>query len=148
VKNVGMCNVWNVHANKRSFDCIAIRVAGTEEIFRLNGVTTHYDARSNTVICKEVRPTPPRKRHEFVHFENVCQSFAAWALPKGQRPDFSAEHDEFFVSSNLLRAECGGNGDCFYHSCLFWLKMYIQDYPPDTTHGGLRTATVNLLRTH
>jgi hypothetical protein len=145
VRGVGNCNVWNVHANKRSFDSIAIRVAGTEEIFRLNGVTTRYDARTNTVICKEVRP--PKKRCQCVYFENVCRSFGAWALPKGQKPDFSAQHEAFFVSSNLLRVECGGNGDCFYHSCLFLLKMY-KNVPQETTHGGLRTATVHHLKTH
>ena len=145
VRGVGNCNVWNVHARKRSFDSIAIRVAGTEEIFRLNGVTTRYDARTNTVICKEVRP--PKQRCQYVYFENVCRSFGAWALPKGQKPDFSAQHEAFFVSSNLLLVECGGNGDCFYHSCLFLLKMY-KNVQQDTTHGGLRTATVLHLKTH
>jgi hypothetical protein len=143
VRNVGKCNVWNVHANDRSFDSIAIKVAGTAEIFRLDGVATCYDARLNAVICREVLPTPPRKCHQFVHFENVCKSFAAWALPKGQKPDFSAKHDQFFRKSNLLRVDCGGGGNCFYHSCRFWLEMYERG--DCRSHEGLRTATVNYL---
>ena len=148
VRGVGKCNVWNVHANERSFDSIAIKLVGTDEIFNVVNKTTHYDARSNTVICQQVGNLPKKVKRQFVHFEDVCASFAAWALPKGQVPDFSAQHEEFFRASKLVRVECGGDGNCFYHSCHFWLEMFGQDDSADTTHVGLRTATVNHFRTH
>ena len=148
VRGVGECNVWNVYTEDRRFDSIAIRLVGTSDIFNVVDKTTHYDERSTTVICTQVGKLKRGVKRQFVHFQNVCNSFAAWAEPRGRLKDFSAEHEALFRTCDLVRVECGGSGNCFYHSCMFWLQMFRPDEAVKTTHFGLRTATVNHLKKH
>ena len=145
VRGVGKCKVWNVHANERSFDSIAIQVVGSSDVYNVVDKTIRYDAKSNTVICKQVGHLPKEAERQFVHFEDVCELFSAWARPKGQLKNFSAEHETLFRTLSLVRVDCGGNGDCFYHCCHFLMKMIRLD-ATESTHAGLRTATMDHFR--
>jgi len=147
ISRVGMCQVWNVYTFDRRVDDIAIQLLETSDRYIIVNRTASYDQGSNRVICQEVGRMSRKVKRQFVHFEQVCNSFADWAKSKQCR-NFSAEHYATFQESNLVRVECGSGGNCFYHSCEFGLKIYNTpvSVANDVTHSGLRTATVNHLR--
>jgi hypothetical protein len=63
--------------------------------------------------------------------------------------DYTVMHNTYFNDQGLLRVECGGDGNCFYHVCLFLVKMFLPDkYGIGMSHRDLRNATVNNLQTH
>jgi hypothetical protein len=63
--------------------------------------------------------------------------------------DNTAWHNDYFKTNDLLRVDCGGKGNCFYHVCLFLVTMFLPDKLVDgMTHMTLRNATVNHLQTH
>ena len=89
-------------------------------------------------------------------FENASDEFCAWALTKMVR-DYTPQHCATFLTNDLVFVECGGGGNCLYHSCLFVLNLFHPDITVPTTGGGasavagmthaeLRTATVNHLQ--
>jgi hypothetical protein len=149
ITDVGKCNVWNVYTSNRSYDNIAIRLLGTSDKFAIANRTIHYDDSSKRVICKQVGKLARGRKRQFVHFEQVCPLFEAWARERGPR-NYTDAHIASFNAFNLVRVDCGGAGDCFYLSCAFGLTIY--DTPsgtPDKIDAlALRIATVNHLRTH
>jgi hypothetical protein len=147
VQGVGLCHVWNVYTKGRVFDDIAIQLVGTSDKSLIVNRTVHYDEHSNAVICTQAGQLAQNGQREVVHFESVCDSFAAWAISKGVS-DYRAYHDAFFETKNLVLVECGGRGNCFYLSCMFLLQTFFPEEVKETTHMGLRTATVNHLNSH
>ena len=149
IAGVGGCHVWNVYTCDRSSDDIAIQLLGDCRKYIVVNRTIHYDDNSNRVTCLEVGQLSSNVKRQFVHFEQVCDSFAGWARQRQAR-DYSAEHNASFQRSNLVRVDCGGDGNCFYHSCKFLLESYdMSDSEAyEFSHSGLRTATVNHFKTH
>ena len=143
IAGVGRCHVWNVYTCDRSSDDIAIQLLGDCRKYIVVKRTIHYDDNSK-VTCQEVGQLSSNVKRQFVHFEQVCDSFAGWARQRQAR-DCSAEHNASFQRSNLVRVDCGGDGNCFYHSCKFLLESYdMSDSEAyEFSHSGLRTATVN-----
>lgn len=90
---------------------------------------------------------------------NVSDACLAWA--KARQPnDFTSQHFEAFQTSNWVLVECGGGGNCFYHSALFLLRLFFPDFmlisqgrmvsvqDKSVTHKVLRNATCAHLGKH
>lgn len=154
IANVGMSQVWNVynldtHQDRigvRVFDSIAIKLHGSDETFNIENKTIHYDHSKNQVICQQVGKMRKGQKRQFVHFQNVCNEFRDWACTK--MPQTNRDwHDTYFRDNDLVLVECGGNGDCLYHACLFLIQMFLpHEFKEGMTHAGLRTETLNHLQ--
>ena len=154
IANVGMSQVWNVynldtHPDRigvRVFDSIAIKLHGSDETFNIEDKTIHYDQTKNQVICQQVGKIKKGQKRQFVHFQNVCIEFRDWACTKMPQTHWKW-HNDYFREHDLVLVECGGNGDCLYHACLFLIQMFLPDECREgMTHAGLRIATVNHLQ--
>ncbi len=55
----------------------------------------------------------------------LCPEHAA--LASNDNVDFVAKHVEAMKSAGYVMVECGGQGDCFYHSMLFLASIYDQE---------------------
>ena len=150
IAGVGLSRVWNVFNAGRVFDGIAVQLLGiaVSPMYTIEDKTVHYDETKNQVICMQVGKLPKSAKRQFVHFDDVCEEFRDWA--KSKMPcDNTAWHNQYFQQHGLVRVECGGNGNCFYHVCLFLVKMFLPDkYVEGMNHAALRIATVNHLQTH
>ena len=148
IAGVGKSSVWNVFSEGRVYDSIAVQLSAQSPMYTIEEKTVHYDAKKNQVVCTQVGSVKRGAKRQFVHFENVCEDFRDWA--KGKMPrDNEAWHNQYFKEQNLLRVECGGKGNCFYHVCEFLLNMFLpQICGKDMDHISLRIETVNHLRTH
>lgn len=148
IAGVGMSSVWNVYSEGRVYDGIAIQLSAQSPMYTIEEKTVHYDEKKNQVVCTQVELVKRGAKRQFVRFENVCEDFRDWARGKMPR-DNQAWHNQYFKEHNLLRVECGGKGNCFYHVCAFLLNMFLpQICGSNMDHISLRNATVNHLRTH
>jgi hypothetical protein len=148
IAGVGMSHVWNVYDAGRVYDGIAVQLTEDEPIYTIEDKTVHYDQTENQVVCVQVGQLGRGAKRQFVHFENVCQEFRDWALSK-MPCDNTAWHNDHFKQHDLLLVECGGNGNCFYHACLFLVKRFLPDkYSDGMNQSALRNATVDHLLTH
>ena len=124
IAGVGRSRVWNVYNAGRIYDGIAIQLSELSPIYTIEDRTVHYDEKKNQVICSQVGALRRGAKRQFVHFEDVCEEFRDWAMGKMPR-DNTEWHNQYFKAHDLLLVECGGNGDCFYHVCLFLVKMFL-----------------------
>ena len=156
ITGVGMSQVWNVYNldkhparnGNRVFDSIAIKLLGSDETFNIEEKTIHYDHTKNQVICAWVGKIKRGEQRPFVHFQDVCHEFRDWACTKMPQTHHGW-HNTYFRENDLVLVECGGNGDCLYHACLFLIQMFLpKEFREGMTHAGLRTATVDYLETH
>ena len=156
ITGVGMSQVWNVYNldkhparnGNRVFDSIAIKLLGSDETFNIEEKTIHYDHTKNQVICAWVGKIKRGEQRPFVHFQDVCHEFRDWACTKMPQTHHGW-HNTYFRDHDLVLVECGGNGDCLYHACLFLIQMFLpKEFREGMTHAGLRTATLDYLETH
>ena len=162
VDGVGRCHVWhvqneqfvncdNITVEQGVFDNIAVAVEGSPHPpLCVNERTILCDANAREVTCLQVGKIPERQRQRIV-FVDVCKDFLAWAMSKVAR-DCTESHFEEFVQKKYVLVECGKEGNCFYHSCIFMLKMFAPDLRINGVdigtfdHLSLRQATVEHLR--
>ena len=89
---------------------------------------------------------------------NVSAACLAWAAER-QPKDFTMQHFQAFETNDWIRVECGGDGNCFYHSVLFLLRLFLPEFMlqnskgkmisvqrTSVTHQFLRNATCAHLR--
>jgi hypothetical protein len=83
-----------------------------------------------------------------------CKNCTEWrlcsaheALASNDNVDYVAKHVEAMKSAGYVMVECGGQGDCFYHSMLFLASIYNQElYSEWHDHDTFRKKTcANLL---
>ena len=65
-------------------------------------------------------------------------------VPTKKNGDFTHLHMTALRQSGRAVVECGGKGDCFYHSAL-WLMKHVGAIEMDMDHKQLRVDTVNYL---
>lgn len=150
VRGVGACHVWNVRDEEGVFDNIAVQVDGSAQRLCVNNRTILCDAKAREVTCLETGQMEEQQRQRIV-FVNVCDDFHTWAMSKVAR-DYTESHFAGFLAKGQVVVECGKQGNCFYHSCLFMLKMFAPDLQINGVdikafnHLSLRVATVEHLR--
>jgi hypothetical protein len=148
IAGVGKSSVWNVYSEGRVYDSIAVQLSAQSPMYTIEEKTVHYDEKKNQVVCTQVGFVKRGAKRQVVRFENVCKDFRDWARGKMPR-DNTAWHNQYFKDQNLLRVDCGGNGNCFYHACAFLLNMFLPLIcGKNMDHKSLRIETVNHLRTH
>jgi hypothetical protein len=92
---------------------------------------------------------------EHFRVNQFCEDCTEWVLCPTHAPLESRQHadDALMIKHmNAMKAagyclvECGGGGDCFYHSMLFLAKMYNADlYQAWHDHDQLRKTTCDNL---
>jgi hypothetical protein len=103
------------------------------------------------VTCVEVGKMKRGQQRQRIVFFDVCDEFHAWAMDKLPR-DYTDFHFGRFKDRQHVLVECGGDGDCFYHACLFLLNTFAPNVCihgcsiSSFDHKRLREATVRHLR--
>ena len=121
-----------------------------EDPFRLRGPAW------SLVNVKPADRLPFMETDEMSHFRvnQFCEDCTEWrlcsaheALASNDNVDFIAKHVEAMKSAGYVMVECGGQGDCFYHSMLFLASIYDQElYSEWHDHDTFRKKTcANLL---
>ena len=121
-----------------------------EDPFRLRGPAW------SLVNVKPADRLPFMETDEMSHFRvnQFCEDCTEWrlcsaheALASNDNVDFIAKHVEAMKSAGYVMVECGGEGDCFYHSMLFLASIYDQElYSEWHDHDTFRKKTcANLL---
>jgi hypothetical protein len=80
--------------------------------------------------------------------ERLCQRHQALVLGVGNL-DLTVRHSELLWASNRIFVECGGNGDCFYHSVMFLAELFLPHLARQwCNHETLRLANCRHLDTN
>ena len=158
--HVGACQVFRVyttiHDGSHPYDSIALEI--DKQKFYVNNRVTSGNKESNTVTISE-----PGNPTNSLTFSGVSADFLSWALAKMTR-NYQIDHFNFFEANSMVRVDCGARGNCFFHSCLFLLKLEVPDFTftmaasrtkrqvthniSQATHAQLREATCQHLRNH
>ncbi len=161
-KNVGTCKVFRVYTTlatdgSHPYDTIALEF--DNERFYANSISTSGNQKHNTVTITE-----PGKKSNCLTFSRVSSEFLSWALARMPKNHQQA-HFNFFEENSMARVDCGSGGNCFFHSCLFLLKLEVPDFTfkmenrrshqqeetvnlSQANHAMLRQATCQYLRQH
>ena len=76
---------------------------------------------------------------------SLCPTHDAMRL-KTTEVDLTERHLAAMIASGHCMVECGGQGDCFYHSIMFLAKVFRPDlFRTWRTHSKLRTDTCEKL---
>jgi hypothetical protein len=168
--NVGSCEVFRVTTlamdGSHPYDSIALKI--DEEMFYVNNLSTSGNEKDNSVTIRE-----PGSNTNCLTFSSVSVQFLSWALARMPR-NYGPAHFILFELNSMVRVECGARGDCFFHACLYLLKVEVpnftfkmerrqrravrgQNSQPEVTltfnlsqatHAMLRQATCQHLRQH
>ena len=162
--NVGSCEVFRVTtlamdgSGSHPYDSIALKI--DEEMFYVNNLSTSGNEKDHSVTITE-----PGKSANYVTFSSVSEQFLSWALARMPR-DYGPAHFLSFEQNSMVKVDCGSNGNCFFHSCLYLLKIEVPDFTfkmeirrnrkgsqrefnlSQATHVLLRQATCQHLRQH
>ena len=160
--NVGSCEVFRVTTlavdGSHPYDSIALKI--DEEMFYVNNLSTSGNEKDHSVTITE-----PGKSANYVTFSSVSEQFLSWALARMPR-DYGPAHFLSFEQNSMVKVDCGSNGNCFFHSCLYLLKVEVPDFTfkmeirrnrkgsqrefnlSQATHVLLRQATCQHLRQH
>jgi hypothetical protein len=151
VEGVGCCHIFHAFTDNLALDAVAIQVPTEEFAFHVNGCLTSLTPSGITFT----------KGDQSLSLTGACSEFIAWATAR-QAVDFTEHHFSFFHQRSLEIVECGGGGDCFYHSVLHLLRLYTPEFVlsckrskklvalnaghKSVTHRDLRTATCQHLK--
>lgn len=111
------------------------------------------------VNVKPADRLPPMTAEGMTHFRvnQFCELCTEWdlcsthaALVSNDNVDFISKHFNAIKAVGYCLVECGGDGDCFYHSMLFLAKLYDAElYQAWHDHDQFRKNTCdNLLVFH
>ena len=153
-KGACYCHVWNA-TYWTGYDAIAVEVLdmgiGTGSRLSINNTTIECTEGIREVTCVQVGKMKRGQQRQRIVFFDVCDSFHAWAMDKLPR-NYTDFHFASFKDRQHVVVECGGDGDCFYHACLFLLNTFAPNVCIDGCsissfdHKRLREATVGHLR--
>ena len=77
---------------------------------------------------------------------NWCLCSTHAALVNVKNVDFIPKHLDAMKAAGYCMVECGGGGDCFYHSMLFLAKLFCTDlYQAWHDHDQFRKQTCDNL---
>ncbi len=108
-----------------------------------------YFLKNFYTLCEPCKMTEPGKNTNCLTFSCVSVQFLSWALARMPR-NYGPAHFNLFELNSMVRVDCGSRGDCFFHSCLFFLKVEVPKFTFKMEHGRPRRqhsqpeATFNL----
>jgi hypothetical protein len=151
IQGVGSVKLFHISTQNLGLDALAIQVDSESVAYHVNGCLT-------SVMGSVVTLT---KGNQTVSLLGACSDFLAWASNR-QAVNFTEYHMRSFTESSRKVVECGLEGDCFYHSALYLLRLNNPDFrldcerrkklvplsveDPSVTHMDMRKAVCRHLK--
>ena len=151
IQGVGSVKLFHISTQNLGLDALAIQVDSESVAYHVNGCLT-------SVMGSVVTLT---KGNQTVSLLGACSDFLAWASNR-QAVNFTEYHMRSFTENSRKVVECGGEGDCFYHSALYLLRLHNPDFrldcerrkklvplsvqDPSVTHMDMRKAVCRHLK--
>jgi hypothetical protein len=135
IDNVGRCHVFHVHTSNLGYDTVAIQVEGEDTAYSINNSTTKCHDKSVEFTWTTTDTSHHRKHSVSMSLRNVSAACLAWAAAR-QPNDFTMQHFQAFETNDWIRVECGGDGNCFYHSVLFLLRLFLPEFMIENSKGN------------
>ena len=147
--DVGVCKVFHIWTST-GLDGVALQVLGEEEAFYINGCQVSI---LGDVITFQSASREAKTQKLSLH--GPCSDFVAWVVAR-QYINYKTHHQNNFRRDSMAIVDCGGKGNCFYHSALFLLKKFAPEFTltlkgkaisiTNISHAELRRATCNHLQ--